>query len=259
MLSLKPVTAEVMPCKICQQPSALFGFVDFNRNCQIPDAVKLPPMGTPVHYRRCSACGFLFTDAFDNWSQNDFRTHIYNAGYLAVDPGYLEERPRSNAALVKHLFGTHKEALRVLDYGGGNDVLCSELRASGFAVATTFDPFVPEYAKPPAGKFDLVTCFETLEHMPDPLAGIGAIVANLADPGLVLFSTLLQPPNFDKLAMNWWYVGPRNGHISMFSRAALIKAWRSYGCKTGSFDNNLHVAFRTVPEYARRLIPGTPP
>ncbi len=30
----------------------------------------------------------------------------------------------------------------------------------------------PEYAERPAGKFDLVTIFETLEHLPDPAAGI---------------------------------------------------------------------------------------
>ena len=74
------------------------------------------------------------------------------------------------------MLGAHKAHCVSLDFGGGNDVLCSELRAAGFPVATTYDPFVPEYAKPPDGKFNLVTCFETLEHVPDPIAGIGAIV-----------------------------------------------------------------------------------
>ena len=155
---------------------------------------------------------------------------------------------------MQQVFGAHKATLRVLDFGGGNDVLCSELRAAGFPVATTYDPFVPEYAKPPEGKFDLVTCFETLGHVPDPVAGIGAVVAHLADPGLVLFSTLLQPQGFDQLGMNWWYVGPRNGHISMFSRDALNKAWRFHGCQTGWFNDNLHVAFRTMPEFAKHLL-----
>ena len=82
MLSLKPPSTEARPCKICRQPAPLFGLVDFNRNCQIPDCVKLPLTGTPVYYRRCNACGFLFTDAFDDWSPDDFKTHIYNGGYL---------------------------------------------------------------------------------------------------------------------------------------------------------------------------------
>ena len=97
-------------------PAALcaFGLVDFNRNCEIPGGVKLPLTGTPVYYRRCDACGFLFTDAFDDWSQDDFKTHIYNADYHAVDPGYVLTRPRDNAAVVKQTFGAHKMILRVL-------------------------------------------------------------------------------------------------------------------------------------------------
>ena len=100
MLSLTPVSAALVPCKICGEPAPLYGTVDFNRNCDIEGGVKLPPSGTPVRYRRCRACGFLFTDAFDRWSQDDFRTHIYNDGYAAVDPEYAEARPRNNAAAV---------------------------------------------------------------------------------------------------------------------------------------------------------------
>jgi len=254
MIPLKPATDAASPCKICASDAPLFGAVDFNRNCEIPGGVRLHPSGISVPYRRCQACGFLFTDAFDGWSDADFKTHIYNAGYLAVDPDYSDSRPRANAEAVRQLFGAHKATMRVLDFGGGNDVLCSQLRDAGFQAAVTYDPFVAEFAQPPEGRFDLVTCFETLEHMPDPVAGIGAIIARLAEPGLVLFSTLLQPPDFDKLGLNWWYVGPRNGHISMFSRDALIRAWRQHGFNTASLTDNLHVGFRTLPEFAKRQL-----
>ncbi len=65
MLSLTPVSAALVPCKICGEPAPLYGTVDFNRNCEIEGGIKLPPSGTPVRYRRCRGCGFLFTDAFD--------------------------------------------------------------------------------------------------------------------------------------------------------------------------------------------------
>jgi len=252
MLHLKPPAAQA-PCKICGGPALLYGAVDFNRCCEIPGFVKLPPANVAVHYRCCAACGFLFTDSFDDWSDAEFKANIYNEGYLAVDPEYAGIRPRSNAGLVQRLFDAHKSKIRVLDYGGGNDLLCATLRSAGFADAVTFDPFVPEYCRAPEEKFDLVTCFETLEHMPDPLSGIGAIVANLADPGLVLFSTLLQPADIDKLRLDWWYVGPRNGHISLFSRTAMVKAWQRYGCQFVSNGANLHIAFRTLPDFAREL------
>ncbi len=67
MLSLTPVTAATVPCKICGEPAPVFGTVDFNRNCDIEGGVKLPLTVPPSDHRRCGACGFLFTDAFDGW------------------------------------------------------------------------------------------------------------------------------------------------------------------------------------------------
>lgn len=252
MISLKPATSAAVPCKVCGGNAPVCGAVDFNRNCDIPGGITLPLLGVPVTYRRCAACGFLFTDAFDDWSEADFKTHIYNADYIKVDPEYARERPRANADAVLQLFGAHIGTLRVLDFGGGNDVLCSALRAAGVREAVTYDPFVAEFATPPQGTFDLVTCFETLEHMPDPIAATAAIGAYASDPGLVLFSTLVQPPDFDRLGLKWWYVGPRNGHVSMFSRQALALAWRRHGFQTASLTDNLHLAFKNMPAFAKR-------
>jgi 2-polyprenyl-6-hydroxyphenyl methylase/3-demethylubiquinone-9 3-methyltransferase len=251
MISLKPAAVSV-PCKICGGDAPVCGAVDFNRNCEIPGGVTLPPLGLPVVHRRCTACGFLFTDAFDDWSEADFKTHIYNAGYIKVDPEYAQARPRANADAVLQLFGARRTDLHVLDFGGGNDVLCSALRDAGVPVAVTYDPFVPKFATRPESVFNLVTCFETLEHMPDPIGGIGAIAATVSDPGLVLFTTLVQPANVGALGLKWWYVGPRNGHVSMFSREALALAWRRHGFNTASLSDNLHIAFKTMPEFAKR-------
>jgi methyltransferase family protein len=128
--SLKPASADPVPCKICGDPAPLYGVVDFNRNCEIPNGVKLALSGTPIYYRRCGSCG--------------------------VDPGYIAERPNSNADVVARLWGLRKSETRVLDYGGGNDVFCTALRANGFPVAVTYDPMVPEYSRRPDGRFDLV-------------------------------------------------------------------------------------------------------
>ena len=65
-------------------------------------------------------------------------------------------RPSGNAAMIASLWNSHKHGMRVLDFGGGNDMLCSALRASGFREAVTYDPMVPEHADKPHGKFDLV-------------------------------------------------------------------------------------------------------
>ncbi len=106
----------------------------------------------------------------------------------------------------------------------------------------------------PEGKFTLVSSFETLEHTPDPMATIGEICTLVDEPGIVMFSTLIQPADFTGQGLNWWYVGPRNGHISLFSRKSLTEVWRRHGFTIGSFDNNQHIAFRNVPDFAKHLI-----
>jgi hypothetical protein len=251
--ALKPASSSPQPCKICSGPAALFGVVDFNKQCEEQNGFRLPLSGVPVYYRRCKDCGFLFTDAFDDWSIEEFRTHIYNDDYLLCDPEYAQGRPVGNAGLVEKFWGERKQSIRVLDYGGGNDALCATLRARGFPTAISYDPIVPEYARRPEGKFDIVTCFETLEHMPDPVAGIGKIVEFAAEPGLVFYSTFTQPDNIEACGLNWWYVAPRNGHISLFSQRSLAVAWSHYGYKTIAFNNCAHFAFRTLPSYLAHL------
>jgi len=248
-LGLRPACAEAIACKICGNDATLYGVVDMHRPCLSGRVVHPPLSGLPIYYRRCTSCGFLFTDAFDDWTEQEFKAHIYNDGYLAVDPDYVTARPTSNADVVAKLWAQHKDAIRVLDFGGGNDVFCSLLRASGIRNAVTYDPMVPEHAAKPDGKFDLVTCFETLEHMPDPVAGIGKIIECLADPGAVFYSTLAQPADFDRQGMSWWYIGPRNGHVSIFTRQALALAWARHGYKNASLDDGTHLAFREVPKH----------
>jgi SAM-dependent methyltransferase len=244
---LKPVSAMASGCKICGGQASLFGVVDFNRSCEDWREVFFPLSGVPVYYRRCAECKFLFTDAFDDWSVEKFKTHIYNDEYKLIDPEYESARARSNADAVARLWGAIKTETRVLDYGGGNGAFCAALRDAGFPVAVTFDPLVPEHATPPEGRFDLVTSFETFEHLPDPAAGIASIVEFMAEPGIVFFTTSLQPDDIERQRLNWWYAAPRNGHVSLFSREALRRAWSRHGYKVATLANSIHFAFRTLP------------
>jgi 2-polyprenyl-6-hydroxyphenyl methylase/3-demethylubiquinone-9 3-methyltransferase len=66
----------------------------------------------------------------------------------------------------------------------------------------------------------------------------------LTPSGVVLFSTLVQPPELDSIGMAWWYIGPRNGHVSLFSERALAVAWQRHGFTVSSFSPDLHLAFR---------------
>jgi Methyltransferase domain len=252
--SLRPVTTKPVPCKICGTPSSLYGVVDFNKPCSEFGTIHLPLCGVPVYYRRCARCAFLFTDAFDDWSPAQFKRHVYNDDYAIVDPDYAGTRPRSNADYVTQLWGKFKDRTAIFDYGGGSDVFCAALRAHGFPVAVSYDPMVPEHAQLPDRKFELITCFETLEHTPDPATTIERILACAADPGMIMYSTLVQPADFDQQGMTWWYVAPRNGHISIFSKQSLQLAWNRHGYNTVSLTDNIHFAFRTLPSYGTGLV-----
>jgi 2-polyprenyl-6-hydroxyphenyl methylase/3-demethylubiquinone-9 3-methyltransferase len=257
-LILRPARPEPVPCKVCAAPSPLFGVTDFNRSCEELRGKFLPLAGTPIYYRRCEACGLLFTDAFDDWDQAAFEAHVYNEGYLEIDPDYVEARPANFARLLHQQFGASAGELRVLDYGGGNGRLAQELRALGFVSVAVYDPFSAEFRQRPEGRFDLVTCFETLEHMPNPAAGAADIAQFLADDGFLMMGTLTQPEDILKLRMGWWYIGPRNGHVTLFTRVALALLWRAQGLTVASASANLHVAFRRQPPAFARHLFGQP-
>jgi 2-polyprenyl-6-hydroxyphenyl methylase/3-demethylubiquinone-9 3-methyltransferase len=253
-VDLLPISPQSVPCKICGATASLYGVVDFHKNCEIVRGRNVLPLsGIPIYYHRCPACRFIFTTAFDKFTSDDFRKHVYNDQYAMVDPDYAEVRPRANAAGLVKMFGASKPE-RLLDYGGGAGVLADSLRAASFSHADTYDPFVSQHAVKPAGRYDCVVSFEVVEHTPTPLATFREMDDVLAKPGLILFSTLVQPAEIEQVGLSWWYAAPRNGHVSLFSRQSLEHVARSMGLTFGSFNDNLHALFRELPDFAKHLV-----
>ncbi len=252
-LALQPVCTQRASCKCCGAEAPLCGVVDYHKNCESYRRRVLGLSGVPIYYHRCPTCRFIFTTAFDDFSKEDFLRHVYNDEYILVDPDYQESRPRANAGLLSSLFPQLRPR-RLLDYGGGNGVLVDALRDAGFPHAESYDPFVPQHADRPTGRFDCIACFEVLEHSTDPSRTIAEMSELLSDPGLIVLSTLLQPADIERQGLNWWYAGPRNGHVSLYSRESLERLLAPFGFRFGSFNDGLHVLFREVPEFARHLI-----
>jgi 2-polyprenyl-6-hydroxyphenyl methylase/3-demethylubiquinone-9 3-methyltransferase len=238
-------------CKICRGPSPLFGVVDFHKSCIEAQGRRLALSGYPIYYRRCQQCGFAFTPAFDSWDQDAFHTLIYNNDYIIVDPDFADLRPSGNAKLVATSFPETRASMEILDYGGGAGVFAARLREQGFS-ATTYDPF-SSFNQLPSEKFDMVTSFEVMEHVPSPQSTVATMVSLLKDPGAILFSTLVQPADFETIGLNWWYASPRNGHISLYSTQSLALLFKPHGMKVGSFSANLHIAYGQIPPFAAHL------
>lgn len=245
-------------CKCCGGMAPLFGQVDFNKSCEESKGITLPPSRILVSYFRCKGCGFLFTRFFDHWTQEEFQAHIYNEGYAKVDPEYLTVRPDSWIDGISALFGSYFSRISLLDWGGGAGRLAEGLRAKGIHRADTWEPFNPAFQATPEGAFNLLTCIEVLEHLPDPRVGIQNLVHFLPGEGAMILSTMLQPDDIEEIGTRWWYLAPRNGHISLFSRKALEFMLGKQGYHLLVVQPHIHFAWRTVPFYMEKTVNGPP-
>ncbi len=248
-LADQAIPGERSICKCCGALAHFFGRVDFQKNCLEPQGVLLPASGIMVPYFRCDGCGFLFTRFFDHWTNQEFQAHIYNEAYAQVDPEYAAQRPESWANVMTTTFQAFLPRISVLDWGGGTGRLAEVLRANGIQRAETWDPFTPAHTAAQEGPFNLISCIEVLEHLPDPKAGIRSLVSHLSGEGAILLSTLIQPETILDIGTDWWYLAPRNGHISLHTAKSLTILFASCGFHHTTVLPHVHWAWRQTPFY----------
>ncbi|MFT3802870.1 MAG: methyltransferase domain-containing protein [Burkholderiaceae bacterium] len=242
-------------CPVCATVSSLLDVVDLSKSCNEQPGKRPALTGIPVYYARCGGCGFCWAPELHRWPMEKFSALIYNDGYDAVDPDYLDVRPTANAMLLRSMFPDLPSSVRHLDYGGGHGALARRLRGANWT-SVSYDPFVDDgIADDWRGQFQLITAFEVFEHVPD----VGSLLSNLSSllsaDGVVLFSTLVSDGEIDPgRKLDWWYASPRNGHISLFSKMSLLLLAKTAGFSFGSFSNGLHAIWRTVPPWASHLI-----
>ena len=220
---LDPANRQTAPCKVCGHKAFLFDVVDFNKSCSQPEIYPFGASGVPVPYLCCSVCHFIFTPFLDDWTPDEFAQFIYNEDYVKVDGEYAGVRPEREAAAMARRLKGHGH-LRILDYGSGSGLFAQGLRSRGFDAVQTYDPFSSPAR--PQGRFDVITCFEVLEHTIAPRACLDDIASFLEPGGCILFSTGIQLADIDVLRANWWYIAPRNGHVSIYSLNSLARLGR---------------------------------
>lgn len=242
------------PCPVCGGASTLLDVVDFNKSCEESGGVFLPLSGVPVYYARCGDCGFCHAPELWRWPVEEFARRIYNADYLLVDPHYLEARPRAGAADLVAMFGEPAKTIRHLDYGGGHGLLSRLLNEAGWT-SLSHDPLIDNALDlAGAGRFELITAYEVFEHVPDVDRLMADLCSLLAPGGMVLFSTMLSDGHIaPRQRLTWWYAAPRNGHISLYSRTSLQVLAAKNGLTLGSFSDNFHVFFTSVPPWAAHI------
>lgn len=232
------LVSEGVPCKICGASARPFDSADMLRICC--GKVSTDPhifgfSGVAVGYYRCRSCEFLFTDFFDNWTSEDFSRLIYNDDYVKVDPEYIDVRPTICAEAIADIFASSQK-MNILDYGSGSGSFSEKLFERGFSKVVCYDPF--SHPARPQEQFDIITCFEVIEHSPEPLIIFEDMLSFLKEGGILVFSQTLQPANIENIRCGWWYVGPRNGHVSLYSQNTLTIIAEKFGTslwKVGPF------------------------
>jgi SAM-dependent methyltransferase len=258
---IMPAADPAPPCKVCQSPTRLLGFLDANRCCVDRLGKRfLPVSSEAVPYYGCSRCSFIFTTYMDGWSAEDFKTKIYNAEYERLNPAIpgrdhvpLKETPSYLAGKrIASLFQGSQQRIRVLDYGAGGNPGPTGLGLidAGFSVQS-YEPYRSD-GQPPSGKFDVIVCIEVMEHCHD-LGHVAAAMAQyLSDDGIILIQTLLHPHPIPDNILTSWYIAPRDGHVSIFTLPALTLLFRRVGINVvHTIDGNF--AFRRLPTFPNQI------
>ncbi len=202
----------------------------------------------PFGVVRCPRCGLVFVSPrlnpqalqrlYDDVGYFEGEGSVYGshgAGARRLDPGMFLQRQwtAGRLALAERELGRNVTGARLLEVGCAYGLFLDAARRRGFDVtgvelstsAAThardvvgLDVHTAQLADAPlTGPFDVICAWDTLEHVPDPVAFWAAVRPLLADDGVVLFST----PYFSSLPARmlrtrWWTLKPTE-HIWHFT------------------------------------------
>ena len=178
------------------------------------------PLAPPA---RCSLCGYE-TSAEDRvrvgavrGNTARFRDRLFSVwkcpGCLtlhALDPVDLadiySDYPLNKRKMDVYARGTLKNLLSrlkgaglsksasVLDYGCGNGLFVRFLKEAGYTNVAGYDPYVPEWASLPTGRFDCVVANDAIEHCDDVRAFVRACAERVKPGGLLYIGTADSAP-----------------------------------------------------------------
>ncbi|MCB0790162.1 MAG: class I SAM-dependent methyltransferase [Flavobacteriales bacterium] len=190
---------------------------------------------------RCRACGFVFMERIPTEQE----LNAYYSSYSYTTEGYLSPITVKRYQELLDEFEPYRKSGRLLDVGCGRGYFLIEARKRGWEVHGT------EYSEAairlgerngitmhagklgpdsfPEGVFDVVTSFEVMEHINNPLEDLAHIHRALRDGGLYYCTT----PNFNSLLR--YHLKDRYNiinypeHLSYYTRSTLGRVLRTAG------------------------------
>ena len=206
--SIEKIKKAPEKCRLCGSFDSQFAF-------------KLKVLGSnEVSYFKCHQCFSLQTEK-PYWLSEAYETNSLSS----LDTGVVQRNLNNMVVtyLVSKIFNLHN----ILDFGGGDGLLCRCLRdlnlncysSDRYAEAKYSQGYTqPNFAVP-----DLVLAYEVVEHFSNPSIEFEELLK--LDSRVVLISTQIY---FDQ-DQNWWYLSPENGqHIFFYSEKGLLTIANKY-------------------------------
>jgi hypothetical protein len=168
-----------------------------------------------VRYFRCPACDLIQSE--EPWWLGE----AYSSAITSFDTGAIARNVRCArlTTATAWLLGVTPQS-HCADFGGGHGVFVRMMRDLGFYFALcdkyAQNLFARGFEADPTQRFDLVTCFEVLEHFADVSGELDRMFSPRHDA--ILVSTVLHRGHRE----GWWYYGPTHGqHIAFYSRQSM--------------------------------------
>ena len=189
-----------------------------------------------IKYFRCDHCGFIQTE------KPYWLSEAYTETIARSDIGLIGRNIRLSNISAVIISSFFNRKARFLDYGGGNGMFVRLMRDKSFNFfwqdLYSENQFARGFEKEEKGGYGLVTAFEVLEHIEDPIIEIERMLSYSDN---ILFSTMLIPANHP-LPQEWWYYALDSGqHISLYSMQSLKEIAYKFNLDLYTNGKSLHL------------------